>query len=281
MVLKMNNELFPKTTNKEKYNKEMQRPAARKTFLIFFTARSGSSWLTDICKRSGRLSFPDEGMNPAFIPNMASALNASNMDEYLNILRRRRNTHGVYGVQMTYHHLRALFDTEDEFMSYFGTWKMFWLVREDIILQALSLMKMQQTQITHQAHSTTEERKAAEQGFVYSARQIKKWINHNYQAERMNENLFKRYGLSPLRLSYEGITSAGAHKTVNAFAHHIGIPSIPNENLASDHGRIRTEKNQAFAARFRAENADYVKKLEEDRSPWLEQINRCPPTGLQ
>lgn len=276
----MNDKFFPTTVDVERFNEDMARPAARKKYMIFFTARSGSSWLTDICKRSKRLSFPDEALNPSFIPKMAVALNARNMTEYFDILCRRRNARGVYGAQITYHQLNAVFDSEDEFMSYFSDWKMVWLLREDIVLQGLSLLKMQQTQVAHQPHSSAEEIGTAESKFVYNNREIKKWIQHNFQAERDTEAMFARYGIDPLRLSYEGITRAGAHQTVNALAHYLDIPPVPDENLDSDHAKIGTSKNNEFAERFRRKNASFIRSLEKARAPWLARVDRTPPTGL-
>ena len=261
------------------YQRELRRPPAPRIFVIFFTARSGSSWLTDIARASGRLSFPDECFNPGFLPVMSRALHARDLTEYLEVLRRRRNTHGVYGCQLTYHHLRAVFDTEDAFMALFSGATFVWLTREDIVLQAVSLMKMQQTKIAHLDRTDAAQIAAADAAFAYDPDEIRHWIEHNLAAERSTEALIARYGLAPLRLSYETITAAGAVRTVNMIAHHIGIPPITVADIASGHGKIGTGRNAEFADRFRHEEPDYVARLEAIRAPWLARLDRDPPTG--
>lgn len=275
----MDNSFFDPNADMSKYEREMRRPESTNNYVIFFTARSGSSWLTDICKHTGRLSFPGEAFNPNFVPNMAQALNARNVTEFLNILRRRRNTHGVFGLQITYHQLSRMFDNEEEFMSYMGTWKMLWLLREDIVLQAVSLMKMQQTKVAHLPATNPEQRAEADKEFVYDAGQIKQWLRHSIQAERKSERMFARYKLSPLRLSYEGITAAGANETVNAMAHYLGEPPILGANLETGHGKIGTSKNAEFAARFRDDHVKFLERIDAERAPWLARVERTPATG--
>jgi hypothetical protein len=52
---------------------EMQRLSpADKCYRIFFTARSGSSWLTSVLSATNRLGFPEEFLNPNFVRSVAS-----------------------------------------------------------------------------------------------------------------------------------------------------------------------------------------------------------------
>lgn len=252
----------------------MRRPAADKLFVILFTARSGSSWLTDIARASGRLSYPDECFNPGFLPTMSRALSSATMADYIAALTRRRNTQGVYGCQLTYHHLRAAFHDEAEFLSYFRGAAFFWLMREDFVLQAVSLYKMVKTSVGHAPHADAATRAKADAAFVYDGSGIAHWLNHNLVAERATAAMVARHGLAPLRMSYEDITAAGALATVNLMAGHIGIAPITLDRIESDHVKLGTDRNAEFAARFRSENADLVAAIEAERAPWLADLQR-------
>lgn len=278
----MKKQLFDSTDfDPERYDRYLRiKEPAEKTYAIYFTARSGSSWLTDIAKQTGRLSDPGECFNPGFVPRMSKALNASNMDQYLEVLRRRRNTHGVFGFEATFYQIRVTFGSVAAFMEHFQSAPCFWLIRQDIVQQAVSLYKMDVTQVSHKAHSDTESRAAAEAKFVYDREKIKYWVRHLLNKEIGSEAMFKEYGLTPLRLSYEVITAMSAHEVVNVIAHHIGEPVIPVGDLSTEHGKLGTSRNVEFATRFREEEAAWMKEVRETRAPWLSQVNRTPPTGL-
>lgn len=268
------NRLFDPDVDRTPLLRLMRRPAADKLFVILFTARSGSSWLTDIARASGRLSYPDECFNPGFLPTMSRALSSATMADYIAALTRRRNTHGVYGCQLTYHHLRAAFRDEDEFLSYFRNAAFFWLMREDFVLQAVSLYKMVATSIGHAVQADAETRAAAEAAFGYDGDSIAHWMNHNLVAERATAAMIARHSLTPLRMSYEDITAAGTLATVNLMAHHIGIQPITVERIDSAHVKLATDRNAEFAARFRKENAELVALVEAERAPWLADLQR-------
>lgn len=267
-------EFFDPDVDRTRMARLMARPAAEKLFVIFFTARSGSSWLTDIAQATGRLSNPDECFNPGFLPTMSRALCAPTLGDYIGALIRRRNTHGVYGCQLTYHHLRAVFRDETAFLEHFGQAAFFWLMREDFVLQAVSLYKMVETSVTHTTQADPAARAAADAAFSYDNDGIAHWLNHNLAAERATAAMIARHGLAPLRMSYEDLTAAGALATVNLMARHIGIPPITMDRIDSGHSKLGTERNTAFAARFRSENPDLVAEVEAERAPWLAGVTR-------
>lgn len=264
-----------------KYRREIARRApASIRYVIWFTARSGSSWLTDIASQTGRLSQPGECFNPAFVPVMAARMNAADPDQYIEILIRRRNTQGVFGCQLTFHDLQATFGGAEPFMRHFRADPCFWLLREDIVLQAVSLAKKQQTRIAHSTQADAAARAAAERDFSYDAAQIKRFVTHLLRAETGTEEIFARYGLQPLRLSYERITAMGAETMVNVIAHHIGAPPIPAGQIASGHSKLGTDRNAEYAARFRAEHAAMMAQIDADRAPRLAAIDRDLPGSL-
>jgi LPS sulfotransferase NodH len=278
----MSRQLFdPSSFDQAAYNTYIRetRPA-KKRYVIYFTARSSSSWLTDIARKTRRLSTPDEAFNPNFVPNMSKVMNASNIDQYVRVLLRRRNNRGVFGFEITFYQLRVTFGSIEKFMEYFRNASAFWLIREDIVQQAVSLYKMETTQVTHKAHLDAKSLAEAETKFVYDREQIKYWLQHLLNKEIGSERMFAEYDIAPLRLSYEVITAMSAHEVVNVMAKHINQPPIPVGELSTEHGKLGTSRNAEFAERFRHEEAEFMQEVFETRRPWLQKIERNPPTGL-
>ncbi|KIN62712.1 Stf0 sulfotransferase domain protein [Sulfitobacter noctilucicola] len=267
------------TLNRERFAKDMMLPPAKIRYIMYFTPRSGSSWVTDIATRTKRLSNPGECYNPSFMPNMSKALNAANMREYQDILERRRNTNNVYGFQITYHQLKRVFGSDEAFIEMFPVddWHSFWLIRENIVAQAISLFKMQQTQISHAPQTSDEELASKDSGFAYDGDEIKRWLSHILFAEQKNEELFENQGIKPFRLSYEQNTSIRPNRVLNTMGRHIGIPHMRMPLIESGHKRIATSINDVYAERFREEYADFVKEVDEKRQKTLSLIDNYRP----
>lgn len=247
-------------------------PLAENIFVILFTPRSGSSWLTDICERTKRLSRPDECFNPNFMPEMTRALGARNMEEYVELLRRRRNTKNVYGCQLTYYQLEASFNTEQSFVDIFGGAKFFWLVRKNIIAQSISLAKMVSTSISHAPLTSPEAIEIGDSNFGYSRTEIRRWLQHISSAEEYTEGMIEKFGLNPMRLSYEGLTGMGAGKSVQIIADHVGAQLSVDEQVVSGHRKIATKLNASYEERFRNEELELVSAIEERRAAMISKI---------
>lgn len=253
----------------------------RKRYVIYFTARSGSSWLTDIITRTGCLGAPDECFNPNFLPEMARAMQAGSLEQYVDRIQRRRALGGVFGCEITFFQMKAVFGGPEAFLKHFGRAKPIWLIREDIVQQAVSLYKMETTQVAHRASSDPVSRAAAEARFTYDRDQIRHWLEHLLTKERRTEAMFAAHGLAPLRLSYEVITGLGAARVVNVLANYMDEPAIDVAEVPSAHGKLGTSRNLEFATRFRAEEAAYMERVKATRSPWLRRINRNPAAQAQ
>lgn len=258
-----------KAANAEKFAKVMRLPPAELQYVIYFTPRSGSSWLTDIAMRTGRLGDPGECFNPHFIPNMSKAYHVGDMDSYIKALVRRRNVGGVFGCQVTHFQITRSFGSEEKFMKYFADIPCVWLIREDIVQQAVSLAKLQSFRIGHRTMAGEEKLAEVDRKFVYDEAQIRKWVGHLRKLEIRTETMFQRRGLTPLRMSYERNVEAGAIATVNAIARHIGVEPIKATALESAHSKIGTGKNTDFSARFRRRNRWLMWKTERARRPML------------
>lgn len=255
------------------YERVLKRPAAQTRYVIYFTPRSGSSWLTDILSQTQRLSKANEAFNPNFMPNIARVCNASNLEQYINVMVRRHNHQGVYGFEITMHQLNAVFPDHDMFIEHFGAGPCFWLIRRDIVAQAISLAKMVTTKVAHTSHATDAERAASDAAFPYDARLIRKWLKHILAAEQENETLFANYGLTPLRMSYEQTTTLSDQQMVQVIARHVGVRDLPDMAFETRHAKLGTGLNEEYAARFRKDEAAFMAAVDESRAPMLAKLD--------
>lgn len=248
------------------YERLLRRPAAERTYAIHFTPRSGSSWATDVLTSTGALSNPGECFNPAFVPTIARKYHASTLEQYVAMLRRRRNTGGVYGHEITWEHVKRVFGTAQAYMDHFRDSAFLWLRRRDIVAQAVSLSKKKQTRIGHAAHATSDAIALAESAFVYDEAEIARFLGHVVEGEVATERMWRDFAIAPVRLYYEDMTAAGAQALVDAVASTIGIdaPALP-ESFSSGHVKLGTGMNDDFADRFR--RARPVAALLESRPP--------------
>lgn len=252
------------------YDRVMQKPAAQTRYVIYFTPRSGSSWLTDVLAQTKRMSRANEAFNPNFIPNIARVCNASTLDQYVNVLTRRHNNRGVYGFEITMHQLKAVFPSEERFLAYFGTGPCFWLIRRDIVSQAVSLAKMVTTKVAHTAQGTAEDWRRADESFSYSPSLIRRWLKHILVAERETEAMFAAHGMTPLRMCYEEMMPLGPERVAQLMMRHVGVEAaLPEGTFETKHNKLGTARNEEYADRFRRDEADFLKEVEAERVPWL------------
>lgn len=270
-----------------RFRADMERPAAARSFGIFFTPRSGSTWLADVLERTGRLGRPQEWFHPKFLAAAARDLNARDLDGYIEMLRRKRSLGDTFSFELTIYQMRRVFGGGPRFLSRFGRdLPLFYLTREDPVLQAVSLAKAVRTSVFHSAGASPERLARAEAEFTYDGDEIARWFDHILDQEQRCEGFFLRNGLRPVRLSYETITAAGEAATARRILETVlpaeaAAPALPDEpasdtagDLASDlaggesaYRKLGAAQNADYAARFRAEWPDRVAEAERVRHP--------------
>lgn len=262
-----------KKLDRDRFDLEMQKAAASTRYVMHFTPRSGSSWLADLAKNTRRLGRLDESYNPNFMTNIAKAFNASNHDEYLEILLRRRKARDVFGFQITHHQMMKVFRSHGAFAKRFPTsdWYSFWLVREDIVAQAVSLYKMVQTDVTHAPHTDAAEIRKTDTTFEYDGDEIKRWLVHILMAERGTEAFFSEQGITPFRMTYERNHKNNPRRVTNMMLRYMGLKPI-NKTPESSHVKIATSKNSSFADQFKADFPGFIREVKEERAPMLARV---------
>lgn len=258
-----------------RYVRDMLRRPATKTYCIFFTPRSGSSWLTGVLTTAGGFGNPDEPFNPAFITEGIRVLNAHDLGSYVELLRRRHGNRNAFGFEAVVDQVRVVFGSHEHFFSLFPPrGHFFFLIREDIVEQAVSLAKAIQTQLFHSNQSTDRGIMDADGRFEYSAADIAYWLRHVHEQEMQSEAMFARFSVAPVRLSYESMMARGAAEMVSTFSRYLDV--VPGGTPRSSHKKLGTEKNRNFALRFRTEHPLLIAKLNEERKGRLRALGRLP-----
>lgn len=248
---------------------ETKKPAPR-TLGFFFTPRSGSSWLTDVVISTKALGKPHEFFNPNFIPNITRGVNAETLDGYVEMLKRKQKLKGVFSFEITSYQLRRVFGMEGAFAGHFPPDKTyFYLTREDMVAQAVSLAKAVRTEVFHSKGHTPEKVQAADAAFEYDANLIEEWLDHILGQERLFETFFSEHGYNPTRITYEQITGMGAERVAHylmgkvrprlAKAFSYSAPEIK-------HRKIGTSRNAEFVERFRRERPRKAAEVDEFRA---------------
>ena len=259
--------------DREKFKKLIAEPAPRLEYCIYFTPRSGSSWLTDMAARSGWLGSPRECFNPHFCSDMAQALNTQNMEEYVEAIRRRFSHRRAFGFEITLYQMMRVFGSADPFMKHFGDAVPLWLVRKDIVLQAVSLWKMQSTGMTHSVDVSKEDRKKAEADLRYNADEISHWLDHIARLEQITEEHFRRYKIDPIRIHYERMLDIPPGDFRHFLARIFGLRPMPPKHGDPVHKKLGTSLNDEFADKFRRDRPDECARIDAARADLVRKLD--------
>lgn len=266
-------DLFEKVVvDQAKHDAIMAKPPTKRTFVIYFTARSGSTWLSEIILKTGRLGVAQELFNPAYVPKIAKNMGAKDLDAYIELAQRRFRKKGVFSFEITAYHIRSVFGTFDAFYEHYGSFPCLWLIREDIVAQAVSLAKMVKTRVHHAWAQDGDIALRLDSQFAYDGELVKKWLRHLLAAERLSEQWFAQHGIKPLRLSYERITALTPDQLIGIISSHIGRPGVVPRESDNPMTKLGTAQNTAFADRFRTENAAFIAEIDAARAPMLERL---------
>ncbi|AHM03058.1 hypothetical protein roselon_00619 [Roseibacterium elongatum DSM 19469] len=261
--------------NPARREKIQARPLPTRKLVIYFTPRSGSSWLTDLIGQSRHLGAGNEVFNPNFTPQIANGIQALGRDDYiLQVQKWFCSPNGVFSFEVTAHQLGRLFPDPTPFMDTFNDASCvpLWLIRRDIVAQGVSLAKMVRTKIAHSPETDGQDDRKLDSGFDYDADEIKRWITHILNAERRNEALFQDYGIAPFRLCYEDMMHAGPEAVRRRLAELAQLRDPGWPELTLRHEKLGTSQNRAYADRFRKDRADLVAKIEAERAPMLARL---------
>jgi LPS sulfotransferase NodH len=248
---------------------ELKQPLPDKRYVIIFTARSGSSWLTNILAATRQLGQPEEYLNPNFIRNVASAVNSTVPEEFLSGLQRRRKTpNGVFGVQAREVDIK-LFGEDCFFKTFGGSTIFFNLWRRNLVAQAVSLYRAVETQQYH-----VREGEKSTTPPAYDAHGIAKWMLHLVMQENANLDMLVQRVRPFVNLCYEDMV-ADRTETQLLFARLLDV-ELRRDPMpgAASFTKIGDDWNDEAERLFRAGSAHVVSKIEANRKIKLYTIGR-------
>lgn len=256
----------------------LDKPWPEQRYVVFFTPRSGSSRLTDICTRSKVLAEPGEPFNPAFVPTIADRLKAQGRKEYVTFLLRHRSRRKTFGCEVTLRQMHNTLRGMAPLLELMQPTASFWLLREDIVAQAVSLSRMGQTKVSHSVKADEAAETRAEEVFEYRPEQIRTAVDALCFQEDLMEALFREHGLQPLRMSYETSVRRPEIDTLRDMARHVGVTLEDSVDAASSHRKLKGSKARAFTERFVEENVAFCAEISACRKDRLALIPRATPT---
>jgi LPS sulfotransferase NodH len=249
----------------------------RRSYVIWFTARSGSSWLTDLLANTKSFGKPGELFSPKSAATRARNLNANTPSLYFEAVRRRRQTpNGVFGVKMTFAHWR-LADGIDVLEAMKDDASFFTLRRRDTLAQGLSLYRMVQSGVAHDKGDGDAHAQGAP--VPYDAKEIRRWISHFVGNEESLFDLLRLRRARFIPLVYEDIT-ADAEGVLALFARVVlnrsGGEPLP---LISQHRKLARQDDD-MKMRFMDEESGFLAEIEARRRAYLDGLVEPPPRAL-
>ncbi|KIC50347.1 Stf0 family sulfotransferase [Tateyamaria sp. ANG-S1] len=241
-------------------------PAAEFRYAILFTPRSGSSFLTDLIQSTGLLGDAGETFNPPITWDVAGAMGCTSLEDYVDSLVRARNTSGVFSTEVTWTHVDFLFRDPQQFVDLVQPESYVWLKREDYVAQAVSIMSMSQTGVSHTANASKDDIARARSMVRYNPVQLRGLVKRTLWMEMETERFFRDFGIEPLRLTYEQITGMAPSEVLRMLSDHLEY-DVPIAHMPqSDHKKLSGSKSAEFADRFRAENKWLIRGLDRIRA---------------
>ena len=238
---------------------------AGKEFVIWFSARSGSTWLGSLLFSAG-FPKPEEYFHPNKVVRRAAYLGVNSWPDYVRAIKQKRTVSGLFCHEMTFQFWNILKKDGDamNYLDFSGPSVV--LFREDIVLQAVSLFLAMNSQKWHKYQGSNVP--AAVSEVAYSENAIRKNVEYLLALENgLNKNRDElirnaRY------VSYECLIRQSNESIIDAFSRHAGFEARAGVSVRSHYTRMRTTKNLQMSERFVENNRQWVAEINDSRN-WI------------
>lgn len=249
-----------------------QNPSA---YLICGTPRSGSTLICEMLYRSGVAGRPNSYFREVDIAywagewgvSLAEGADTPAFDRaYLAAMREAGVAGtGVFGLRIMYPSLadadtrleRALGSTGDlatRLREAFGPLLYIHLSRGDKLGQAVSLVRAEQTGLWHlNADGSVLEGAKERPEPVYDGERIAAVLAELEEDDRAWDSFFAVHGITPLKLTYEGVTAAPQAALAKIFA-LLGLDEDIAHGMAVPTAKMADATSRDWVERFRREN---------------------------
>ena len=210
-----------------------------RAWAICTVARSGSTWLCDLAKSTGRLGAPAEYFtNRDRWYRQFGLSQGTSVEDYLSFLMQCTSTpNGIFGIKGGCHQLRPFFDC-------FGDVPCVWLRRINRLEQAISWYRADQCGLWHAMSKEVPSRESA-----YNPEQILEYVDLIEHRDQVWIDWFSEQRILPLEVRYEDVCR-NPLSTIRAIADHVGVPSAQIQNVYSSHQIVRDATTQLWVDRL-------------------------------
>ena len=240
-----------------------------KLYVVFLTARSGSSWLIDLAKSTGTLGCPQEWFNPDFVAGEEASLgclppkllNTMEINLYIQKVVEQQGNDAA-GIELSYYSALKVFELLDGPVDASIFSAAFYLRRRDIVAQGISLYRSATSGFFH-SYQTDSDAQARFAGMEYDAEAIKHYIEHLLECELGFERMFADYGIAPLRVYYEDLVAAPGY-VLSIMSKLLGT-RVERYCIKSSLKKVSDSKNSLWASRFEKDNPSWVEAFSSTR----------------
>lgn len=250
--------------------------ATRRDFVIWFTARTGSTWLGSLLFSAG-FPKPGEYFHPNKLVRIASYLGVNTWQDYVNSIARKRAKQGLFAHEMTFQFWDMLRNDGNAMSLLDFSGPSVVLYRQDIVAQAISICLAVKTNKWHRyAGGETGTLNLSE---AYDEHLIRQRIDYIFQLEE-GLKTYRDLLIPKARfLSYETLSANQPQTIVSAFGNHAGFDGLTGAKARSHYVPVRTSVNDEMRTLFVKNNRAFVEDIQDKRS-WLLN-NNAPLSGLR
>jgi len=235
---------------------EYQSSLPQLSYAIITTPRSGSTFLCSILQSIRIAGYPTEHLR------QASAVLAKNCQfDYIKLLHAliayKTTPNGVFGTKFISHFLevfqKAKFDFGEIFQSIS---KYIYLVRQDKVAQAVSIVLAQKTNVwhisTHEKHQNYETQLEEIEIKESLLEEVHKQYRFIQQQEEYLAKLFETYQISPLIVEYEQLVEH-TEEQINYILNYLQIPNAETKttNLQSHLRKMRSGLSEQIIKEYK------------------------------
>ena len=236
------------------------------SYILCSTPRTGSTLLFSLLKATHVAGKPESYFRSQDIEARVERWNIRKPDgsfdfrDFLNcVLESGRTDNGVFSARIMWGTMEELTDNlrsigmtggdRDVLSEAFGSIKFVYLERQDLVAQAISRLRAEQTGVWH--IKSESNRESARHYAHYDHRAIQRFIDESKNHIHEWNRWFRQNDIVPWRLSYEDLDLGGEEETRRVLQ-FIGVEP-PDSPIKTSNVRMADSTSQEWAERFRTE----------------------------
>lgn len=220
-------------------------------------------------KSSGMLGDPGEVFNPRFVSRVAERYGVNKFSDYIEALLRHRVSNNIFSCKATYFHIIKFFGSSKLFFEEIKPTHIIWLYREDIVAQAISLARLNQTGVAHSIDTKTAAVIEAGEQFEYQRMRILRCLLSIITMEVLSVLMLRRHRVTPLRLTYEECTAHSPEMLLARIHDYIDCRLADSSPISDIHKKLPGKHSRPYQERFEREHKVLIWAIAHIRNIYL------------